>query len=65
MIFVSVQPSSTTLFGMPFPLPTDTPRARIRNPESCPSAKFECCATLLLYLGILPTYGKNSSLILK
>jgi hypothetical protein len=43
MIFVYVQPYSTTLFGVPFPFPTPQ-GAGIGNSGRCPRPRFEGCA---------------------
>ncbi len=44
MMFVCVQPFSTTLFGLPFPLP-HLKAAGIRNSGPYTCARFVCCAT--------------------
>ncbi len=44
VIFVSVQPSSTTLFGVPFPLFTPQKRRDSQIRTMPKSARFECCA---------------------
>ncbi len=47
VIFVSVQPSSTTLFGEPFPLPTPQGRRDSQKPECEIRQHPECCIQYL------------------